>query len=54
MLLFKDDVEFTIYFINIGDTRGVIGKKKEPALRMTYDHKASDPEEQKRVEDGGG
>lgn len=38
---------------NVGDARCVLGRNGK-ALRLTYDHKGSDPQEMKRIIDVGG
>jgi len=39
---------------NLGDSRAVIGLQDGSALRITKDHKATDPTEQDRVKAAGG
>jgi len=43
----------TLYTANCGDARAVIAENWEAKL-LTYDHKATDPEEQKRIIENGG
>jgi protein phosphatase PTC1 len=38
-----------LHTANCGDARAVLARGKE-AIRLTFDHKASDPDEQKRIE----
>lgn len=45
--------EKIVYSANVGDSRTIL-IRKECALRLSYDHKASDKEEQKRVKKEGG
>jgi protein phosphatase PTC1 len=49
-LLFTDGKQRVLYCANAGDSRATIVKGKE-ATRVSYDHKASDPDEVKRVTD---
>jgi len=42
-----------IYSGNVGDTRSILIREKE-VLRLSYDHKSSDKDEQKRVKEEGG
>jgi len=42
-----------LYTANVGDARGVLVKSGK-AERLTYEHKGSDPTEEKRVSDAGG
>lgn len=42
-----------LYVANVGDTRVVLCRSGKP-LRLTYDHKGSDPHESKRVANAGG
>ncbi|OHT16998.1 protein phosphatase 2C [Tritrichomonas foetus] len=47
-------VKDMIYTANLGDSRVVIVDKVGNVKRMTYDHRASDPDEKKKVEKLGG
>jgi len=42
-----------LYAANAGDARGVLCRGGE-ALRLTYDHKGSDPQETRRIQNAGG
>ena len=42
-----------LYTANAGDARAVLARK-ERAVRLTFDHKGSEPLEQQRVRDAGG
>mmetsp|Transcript_96 Transcript_96/g.143 ORF Transcript_96/g.143 Transcript_96/m.143 type:complete len:252 (+) Transcript_96:247-1002(+) len=42
------------YCANVGDTRAVLCRRGGTAQRLTFDHKASDPSEIKRIEEAGG
>jgi len=48
-----EDGKKKLYTANCGDARIVLKRGKQP-LRMTIDHKATDPDEQKRIKDMGG
>jgi len=48
-----EDGKKKLYTANAGDARIVLKRGKQP-LRMTIDHKATDPDEQKRIKDMGG
>ena len=39
---------------NLGDSRAILGSADGSAIRITKDHKASDPAEQERVKAAGG
>lgn len=43
-----------VYTANAGDTRIVLSSAGGKALRLTRDHKGSDPEEAQRVREAGG
>eukprot|EP00941_MAST-03F_sp_MAST-3F-sp1_P000577 g577.t1 len=43
-----------LFCANVGDARVVVAKKDGTAVRMTYDHKASDASEKKRIIEAGG
>lgn len=43
-----------IYTANLGDTRIVLSDPTGDVIRLTYDHKASDIDEQIKIEDNGG
>jgi serine/threonine protein phosphatase PrpC len=43
-----------IYCANVGDARIVVSERGGGARRMTFDHKATDPGEKKRIEEAGG
>ena len=42
-----------VYSINLGDVRAVMAYPDKKAERLSYDHKASDPEEKKLIESRG-
>jgi serine/threonine protein phosphatase PrpC len=48
-----DDKQRVSYSANCGDSRSVL-VKKDKAIRLSYDHKAIDKEERKRVKKAGG
>jgi len=49
----RDTNERCLYIANVGDARAVLGRK-EGAVRLSHDHKGSDPAENKRITDAGG
>jgi len=49
----SDKTKRMIHCANVGDSRGVLALKGE-AVRISKDHKATDPEEKKRIEKSGG
>jgi len=49
----EDDATRVLHTANCGDARAVL-MRGEKAIRLTHDHKASDPEEQKRIEEEKG
>ena len=51
--LCKENNKRVVYSGNVGDSRAILIREKE-ALRLSYDHKASDKDEQKRVKKEGG
>eukprot|EP01127_Copromyxa_protea_P012842 TRINITY_DN3380_c0_g1_i1.p1 TRINITY_DN3380_c0_g1~~TRINITY_DN3380_c0_g1_i1.p1 ORF type:complete len:447 (+),score=55.57 TRINITY_DN3380_c0_g1_i1:1093-2433(+) len=51
VIFIKEDI---IYAANLGDSRAVMGCRGKVAVRLTRDHKPSDPEEIKRIEELGG
>jgi len=48
VILAKKDGNRVLYTANCGDARAVLARNKKP-IRLTKDHKASDPEEQQRI-----
>ena len=40
-----------VYCANVGDSRAVLMQYDNKVFRLSYDHKASDPEEQKKVKE---
>lgn len=58
-LITSDDIEnntttSTIHAANVGDARVVIGIKGGRAHRLSYDHRADDPQEVERIRQAGG
>jgi len=49
----NDKIVRKLYTANCGDARVVLSRNYQ-AQRLTYDHKASDPKEAKRIQDTGG
>eukprot|EP01016_Furgasonia_blochmanni_P042371 TRINITY_DN5618_c0_g1_i4.p1 TRINITY_DN5618_c0_g1~~TRINITY_DN5618_c0_g1_i4.p1 ORF type:complete len:251 (-),score=34.70 TRINITY_DN5618_c0_g1_i4:35-787(-) len=43
-----------IFLANVGDTRAILISEGDMCRRLTKDHKASDPEEQARIQKAGG
>ena len=54
VLIREENNERVVYCANVGDTRAVACLKDGAAYRLTYDHKATDPAEVKRIEAAGG
>lgn len=52
-LLRVEDGVKKLYVANVGDARCILARKGK-GLRLTYDHKASDPEETERIKAAGG
>jgi len=52
--LTKENSKRVLYTANIGDTRCIIISKSGAAKRLTFDHRASDKEEQTRITEAGG
>jgi len=48
VILVKKNGNRVLYTANCGDARAVLARNKKP-IRLTKDHKASDPEEQQRI-----
>lgn len=53
-LLINENNKRMLYSANVGDTRAVLARKGGEAVRVTFDHKASEMQEVKRVEASGG
>lgn len=52
-MLRKEHGKRILYTANVGDSRAVLVRDGK-AIRLTVDHKASDPQEEKRIKDAGG
>lgn len=52
-LVVKEKNDRVLYVANVGDTRVVLARKGK-AKRLTYDHKANEPLEVRRIENSGG